>query len=103
VRRLIREFVARIRGWFRIKPQKTSEPEKFITDLTNISRTSGIEFVSFFWVREFYSYLDYDQYHTVPLDQISPVINKVSIANSMKNILSPLGVFFPNWITRQTR
>ena len=77
--------------------------EKFFEDLTAISRASGIEFLSFFWVREFYAYLDYDQYHNIPLDQINPVITKVSVANSMNNILSPLGLFYQNWISQQAR
>jgi len=77
--------------------------EKFIEDMTAVSRASGIEFQSFFWVREFYAYLDYDQYHDTPLDQINPVINRVSVANSRDNILSPLGQFYQNWISQQIK
>jgi hypothetical protein len=74
--------------------------EKFIEDMTDVSRVGGIEFLSFFWVREFYAYLDYDQYHNIPVDQINPVITKVSVANSREHILSPLGVFYQNWISQ---
>jgi len=75
--------------------------EKFIKDLTAIVRQSGIEFLSFFWVREFFAYLDYEQYHSTPLDQINPVINSISVANSNNNILSPLGQFYQNLISQQ--
>jgi hypothetical protein len=75
--------------------------EKFIQDLTAISRASGIEFVSFFWVREFYAYLDYNQYSATPLDQINQVINQVSVANSRNDVISPLGLFCQNWINQQ--
>lgn len=77
--------------------------EKFIRDLTAIARSGGIEFLSFFWVREFYAYLDYAQYQNVPLDQINPVINQISVANSKQHMLSPLGVFYQDWISQQTR
>jgi len=76
---------------------------EFIQDMTGIARSSGIEFVSFFWVREFYAYLDYDQYHTLPLTQVNPVINQVSVTNSKDHVLSPLGVFFQDWISKQSR
>lgn len=75
--------------------------EKFIVDLTNIARASGIEFVSFFWVRAFYAYLDYAQYSSVPLDQVNPIINKAAAANLQQGLLSPLGQFFENWVGQQ--
>ena len=77
--------------------------EKFIQVLTAISQANNIEFVSFFWVREFYAYLDYNQYHKTPLDQINPIITTISVANSRNNIFSPLGLFFQNWISQQTK
>lgn len=77
--------------------------EKFIAQLTAISREGGIEFLSFFWAREFYAYLDYDQYHDTPLDQVNPIINRLSVANSRNNILSPLGLFYKDWISQQLK
>lgn len=74
--------------------------EKFIQDLTAIARAGGIEFLSFFWVHEFYAYLDYGQYQAIPLDQINPVINRISVANSREDILSPLGLFYQDWISQ---
>lgn len=77
--------------------------EKFIRDLTAIARSGGIEFLSFFWVREFYAYLDYAHYQNIPLEQINPVINQISVANSKEHLLSPLGVFYQDWIGQQTQ
>jgi hypothetical protein len=47
--------------------------------------------------------LDYNQYHNIPLDQINPIITKISVANSRNNSFSPLGIFFQNWIGQHTK
>ena len=74
--------------------------EEFIQDLTAVSRAGGIEFVSFFWVREFYAYLDFAQYHAASPAQLNQAITTLSVANSRQQIYSPLGLFFQAWIIR---
>ncbi len=77
--------------------------ESFIRAVTKLSQASGIEFASFYWTRYFFAYLDYDQYHNLPPQQINHQATQVSIANTESNTLSPLGVFFQNWIAEQSR
>jgi hypothetical protein len=72
--------------------------ESFIRAVTKLSQASGVEFVSFFWTRYFFAYLDYDQYHTLTPQQINRQATQASIANTQTNTLSPLGTFFRDWI-----
>ncbi len=75
--------------------------EAFITALTRLSQSSGVEFVSFFWTRSFFSYLDYDQSHDLSVQQINRNLNQASIASLENGTLSPLGEFFKDLIAQQ--
>jgi hypothetical protein len=75
---------------------------KFIEVLTGLARAGEIEFLSFFWTRAFYAYLDYSQYRLIKLDQINPIINQISGENLRENSLSELGHFYQDWISQQT-
>jgi hypothetical protein len=77
--------------------------EKFIQALTQMSRAGGIEFVSFFWTRSFFAYLDYDQVHTDSDAEINRLINQASLTAMQSGAVSPLGIFYQNWISEQTR
>ncbi|MEW5942020.1 MAG: hypothetical protein AB1750_20330 [Chloroflexota bacterium] len=77
--------------------------EKFIQALTLMARADEIEFVSFFWTRYFFAYLDYEQYHTLSAPEINRAINQASVAAAENGTLSPLGEFFKAWITEQTK
>jgi hypothetical protein len=73
--------------------------ESFIRAVTKLSQASGIEFVSLFWSRYFFAYLDYDQYHNLSPAQINQQATRASIINTQRRTLSPLGVFLRNWLT----
>ena len=75
--------------------------EKFIQVITQLARAGKIELVSFFWTRNFFAYLDYDQYYTVPSEEINRPINQASILNVRNGTLSQLGEFYKNWIATQ--
>ncbi|MBI4732371.1 MAG: hypothetical protein HY781_09680 [Chloroflexi bacterium] len=77
--------------------------EKFIRALTLMARADEIEFVSFFWTRNFFTYLDYDQYRTLSAPEINRAINQASIAATESGALSPLGKFFKAWISEQSK
>lgn len=77
--------------------------ESFIRAVTKLSQASGIEFASFFWTRYFFAYLDYDQYHNLTPPQINRQATQASIANTESNRLSPLGIFFRDWVAAQSK
>ena len=72
--------------------------ESFIRAVTRLSQASGIEFVSFFWTRSLLTYLDYNQFGSLSADQINRQLNQTSLVNMQNGTLSPLGLFFKNWI-----
>lgn len=72
--------------------------ETFIRAVTKLSQASGIEFVSFFWTRYFFAYLDYDQYHNLTPGQINQQATRASIESTQSNTLSSLGIFLRDWI-----
>jgi len=77
--------------------------EEFIRTLSLMARASRIEFVSFFWTRNFFGYLDYDQVHSMGDQEINRLINQSSSAALQDGALSPLGIFYQNWIASQAK
>jgi len=72
--------------------------EEFIRAVTRLSQASGIEFVSFFWTRMFFTDLDYSQYGSLSFEQLNGQLNQTSLVAMQNGTLSPLGLFFQNWI-----
>ena len=72
--------------------------EEFVRAVTRLSQASGIEFVSFFWTRMFFTDLDYNQYNSLSFEQLNHQLNQTSLVAMQNGTLSPLGLFFQNWI-----
>lgn len=76
--------------------------EKFIQALTALSRAAGIEFISIFWTRNFFAYLDYDSASRLSDAELNQALNRASIAAVQDGRLSPLGEFYRDWIAGQS-
>jgi len=73
--------------------------ERFLMDMTRLADTTSMDFVSFFWSRYFFAYLDYN---TTPkgqtTDQFNRQINQASLAAVESNSLSSLGYWLENFL-----
>lgn len=77
--------------------------EKFIRALTLMARANEIEWISFFWTRNFFVYLDYETYHTRSDQQINQALNQASFTAIDNGTFSALGDFYKNWIIEQNQ
>ncbi len=77
--------------------------EKYIRAVTLLARESGIEFVSFFWSRNLFAYLNYDSLHGLSDLQINQRMNQAAQAALQEGKLSPLGSFLGDWIAGQRK
>ena len=75
--------------------------EKFIQVLTLFSRAEGVEFVSYFWTRNFFAYLDYDSVRNLSNQLVNRMINQAFLNALQKGTRSPLGGFYKKWISSQ--
>jgi hypothetical protein len=76
--------------------------ERFLTDMTRLADTTSMDFISFFWSRYFFAYLDYN---TTPkgqtTDQFNRQINQASLAAVESNSLSSLGSWLENFLQKR--
>jgi len=77
--------------------------EKFIVALTLMSKAGDIEFISLFWTRNFFAYLDYQEVRTWSDTQVNRGMNQAFIAALENGTLSPLGEFYKRWIDEENR
>ncbi|MGA8848274.1 MAG: hypothetical protein WB564_00395 [Dehalococcoidia bacterium] len=69
--------------------------EHFFQDIMNLADATKMDFVSFFWTRNLFSYLDYDKTpHNLDTTELNRLINQASLANVKEGSLSPLGEYF---------
>jgi hypothetical protein len=68
---------------------------RFIEDIMGMADTGKMDFVSFFWMRNFLAYLDYS---TATKDmspaELNRLINQTVLSNLKLGVLSPLGQFY---------
>jgi hypothetical protein len=77
--------------------------ERFIQDVVNLADATNMDFVSFFWTRNFLSYLDYDSTpHDLTTAEYNRLINQASLANLQRGELSPLGRYFQQALNSRT-
>jgi hypothetical protein len=68
---------------------------RFIQDIINLSDATNMDFVSFFWTRNFFAYLDYNNMpHNLTTTELNRSINQACLNNVQKGNLSSLGQFF---------
>jgi hypothetical protein len=73
--------------------------ERFLMDMTRLADTASMDFISFFWSRYFFAYLDYN---TTPKGQTTELfnrqINQASLAAVESDSLSSLGYWLENFL-----
>ena len=67
---------------------------RYLQDMMKLADVSGMDFVSFFWMRNFFAYLDYN---TTPQNltttALNSLINQAYVNNVLNSTLSPLGLY----------
>ncbi len=68
---------------------------RFIEDIMGMADAGKMDFVSFFWMRNFLAYLDYSAATKVmSTAELNRLINQTALINLRLGILSPLGQFY---------
>jgi hypothetical protein len=68
---------------------------RFITDILKLADTTHMDFVSFFWTRYFFSYLDYNATdHNQSTESFNRQINQAGLAAVQNGSISSLGQWF---------
>lgn len=76
---------------------------RFIDDIIDLADAADIEFVSFFWTRYFFSYLDYSaETRSLSTSEINRRINQAANINVREGILSPLGKYYQKRLSNRT-
>ncbi len=72
---------------------------RFIRDTVRMADATGTEFVSFFWTRSFFAYLDYDATpKNLSTGNINMLIHEAFMANVRKRMHSTLGDWFMEYL-----
>jgi hypothetical protein len=70
---------------------------RFLQDIVRLADATSMDFVSFFWTRYFFAYLDYDTTpHRQTTELFNRQINQASLAAVENNSASSLGLWFEN-------
>jgi hypothetical protein len=73
---------------------------RFIGDIMDLADATDMDFVSFFWTRYFFAYLDYSNTaHNLTTAQYNRLINQAVFINVQKDTLSSLGQYFQQQLT----
>lgn len=77
----------------------------FIRNMLDLADATGMDFVSFFWTRNFFAYLDYGPAtKALSTVEINRALNQAGLRNVLAGELSPLGKDFANILhQRDTR
>lgn len=76
---------------------------RFIQDIMDLADATTMDFVSFFWTRNFFAYLDYSKtLHFLSTAQYNRLINQAFISNVQNDTLSSLGRYLQQKLTSRT-
>ena len=76
---------------------------RYLQDMMKLANVAGMDFVSFFWMRNFFAYLDYD--NTPPnltTAALTRLINQAYVGNVLNGTLSPLGGYIQQQLNSDT-
>jgi len=75
----------------------------FVDNIINLADAANMEFVSFFWTRYFFAYLDYStETCSLSISEMNRRINQAANANVTEGILSPLGQHYQQRLSSRT-
>jgi len=73
--------------------------ERYLQDIMKLANITGMDFVSFFWMRNFFAYLDYETIsHNLSTTELTRLINQAYVSNVLNSKSSPLGVYIQQQI-----
>jgi hypothetical protein len=76
---------------------------RFIQDIMSLADATNMDFVSFFWTRNFFAYLDYSKTpHELTTTQYNRLINQAFISNVQRDNMSSLGQYFQQKLNSRT-
>ena len=76
---------------------------RFLQDMMKLANVTGMDFVSFFWMRYFFAYLDYDSTpHNLKTAALTRLINQAYVSNVLNGSLSPLGLYIQQQLNSPT-
>lgn len=76
---------------------------RFFDNIINLADAADMEFVSFFWTRYFFAYVDYSQEtRSLSVAEMNRLINQAAYANIKEDILSPLGEHYQQRLSSHT-
>jgi hypothetical protein len=77
---------------------------RFLQDIINLADATNMDFISFFWMRNFFAYLDYETTpHNSSTAELNRLINLTSGYNVLGGILSSLGLYYREQLHSRTR
>ncbi len=77
---------------------------RYIQDIMGLADSTDMDFVSFFWTRYFFAYLDYGQTpHNLATSQYNRLINQAFVSNVQRDNMSPLGQYFQQKLTSRAK
>jgi hypothetical protein len=69
--------------------------ERYVLDIMNLADATKMDFVSFFWTRYFFAYLDYSTTpRNLPAIEFNRLINQAALGNIQAGRLSLLGQYY---------
>jgi hypothetical protein len=77
---------------------------RYMQDVMNLADAAKMDFVSFFWMRSYFTYLDYDKTpHNLSTIQYNRLMNQAGVSNVQTGTLSDLGQFFQQQLKSRAR
>jgi hypothetical protein len=77
---------------------------RFVQTIMNMADAGNMDFVSFFWMRNFFAYLDYDKTpHNLSTVEINRMINRAAMPNVQNGTFSPLGQYYQQQLQSRSR
>jgi hypothetical protein len=68
---------------------------RFMQDIMNLADATNMNFISFFWMRNFFAYLDYDTTpHNISTTTFNSRINQAAVSNVQKGEITSLGQYY---------
>jgi len=77
---------------------------RFTQDIIDLADATDMDFISFFWTRNFFTYLDYNKtLHFLTTSQYNRLINQAFISNVENGSLSSLGLYLQKELTNRAK
>ena len=77
--------------------------ERYLQDMMKLADVTGMDFVSFFWMRNFFAYLEYNNTtQNLTTAALTGLINQAYTSNVLTGNLSPLGLYIQQQLNSNT-